>query len=72
MFETCPWSSSQVTGVPQELLVPVVKPDLPTTADLYVLPADSKAPARRALVEKVGSLLQENVENVRQAQMKRP
>uniref|UniRef100_A0A665U2J9 VPS10 domain-containing receptor SorCS2 n=1 Tax=Echeneis naucrates TaxID=173247 RepID=A0A665U2J9_ECHNA len=31
-----------VTGVPQESLVTVVKPGLPTTADLYILPMDSK------------------------------
>ena len=37
----------------------MVMPDLPTTANLYVLPANSEAAARRTLVEKVGELLQE-------------
>uniref|UniRef100_H3CCX7 VPS10 domain-containing receptor SorCS2 n=1 Tax=Tetraodon nigroviridis TaxID=99883 RepID=H3CCX7_TETNG len=44
---------SKVTGVPQELLVAVVMPDLPTTANLYVLPADGKAAARRTFLDKV-------------------
>uniref|UniRef100_A0A4W6DHB7 VPS10 domain-containing receptor SorCS2 n=1 Tax=Lates calcarifer TaxID=8187 RepID=A0A4W6DHB7_LATCA len=35
---------AKITGVPQESLVTVVKPGLPTTADLYVLPLDSKPP----------------------------
>ncbi|CAF90898.1 unnamed protein product, partial [Tetraodon nigroviridis] len=55
---------SKVTGVPQELLVAVVMPDLPTTANLYVLPADGKAAARRTFLDKVGELLQEDMGNV--------
>lgn len=47
------YSPSQVTGVPQGSLVAVVKPGLPTTADLYVLPADSKAAARSVFIDKV-------------------
>uniref|UniRef100_A0A4W6DGG1 VPS10 domain-containing receptor SorCS2 n=1 Tax=Lates calcarifer TaxID=8187 RepID=A0A4W6DGG1_LATCA len=39
---------AKITGVPQESLVTVVKPGLPTTADLYVLPLDSK-PAKRSV-----------------------
>uniref|UniRef100_A0A8C4I610 VPS10 domain-containing receptor SorCS2 n=1 Tax=Dicentrarchus labrax TaxID=13489 RepID=A0A8C4I610_DICLA len=39
---------AKITGVPQESLVTVVKPGLPTTADLYVLPLDSK-PAKRSM-----------------------
>uniref|UniRef100_A0A3B3THN2 VPS10 domain-containing receptor SorCS2 n=1 Tax=Poecilia latipinna TaxID=48699 RepID=A0A3B3THN2_9TELE len=33
---------AKTTGVPQDSLVTVVNPGLPTTADLYVLPLDSK------------------------------
>uniref|UniRef100_A0AAV2KQX0 Uncharacterized protein n=1 Tax=Knipowitschia caucasica TaxID=637954 RepID=A0AAV2KQX0_KNICA len=33
---------SRITGVPQESLVTVVKPGLPTSADLYVLPRDQQ------------------------------
>ena len=44
---------SQITGVPQESLVTVVKPGLPTTADLYVLPLDSKPAKRSMFVDKV-------------------
>ncbi|XP_069015210.1 VPS10 domain-containing receptor SorCS2 isoform X4 [Embiotoca jacksoni] len=39
---------AKITGVPQESLVTVVKPGLPTTANLYVLPLDSK-PAKRSM-----------------------
>lgn len=39
-------------------------PDLPTTANLYVLPADGKAAARRTFLDKVGELLQEDMGNV--------
>lgn len=48
------------------MLVAMVKPDLPTGANLYVLPADSNAAARTTFMEKVGLFLQENVENMRQ------
>ncbi|XP_024918296.1 VPS10 domain-containing receptor SorCS2 isoform X7 [Cynoglossus semilaevis] len=37
---------TKITGVPQEALVTVVKPGLPTTADLYVLPQDGQ-PAKK-------------------------
>ncbi|MED6293788.1 VPS10 domain-containing receptor SorCS2, partial [Characodon lateralis] len=39
---------AKTTGVPQDSLVTVVNPGLPTTADLYVLPLDSK-PAKGSL-----------------------
>uniref|UniRef100_A0A3B4Y401 VPS10 domain-containing receptor SorCS2 n=1 Tax=Seriola lalandi dorsalis TaxID=1841481 RepID=A0A3B4Y401_SERLL len=43
---------AKVTGVPQESLVTVVKPGLPTTADLYVLPLDSKPAKKSMFVDK--------------------
>ncbi|KAG8006310.1 VPS10 domain-containing receptor SorCS2, partial [Nibea albiflora] len=43
---------AKITGVPQESLVTVVKPGLPTTADLYVLPVDSKPAKRSMFVDK--------------------
>uniref|UniRef100_A0A671XLU9 VPS10 domain-containing receptor SorCS2 n=1 Tax=Sparus aurata TaxID=8175 RepID=A0A671XLU9_SPAAU len=43
----------KITGVPQESLVTVVKPGLPTTADLYALPPDNKPAKRSMLVDKV-------------------
>ncbi|GLD64082.1 VPS10 domain-containing receptor SorCS2 isoform X2 [Lates japonicus] len=43
---------AKITGVPQESLVTVVKPGLPTTADLYVLPLDSKPAKRSVFVDK--------------------
>ncbi|CAB1345052.1 unnamed protein product [Coregonus sp. 'balchen'] len=42
----------QITGVPQESLVTMVKPGLPTTADLYVLPPESKPAKRSVFVDK--------------------
>uniref|UniRef100_A0A6Q2YGF3 VPS10 domain-containing receptor SorCS2 n=1 Tax=Esox lucius TaxID=8010 RepID=A0A6Q2YGF3_ESOLU len=39
---------AKITGIPQESLVTMVKPGLPTTANLYVLPPDHK-PAKRSL-----------------------
>uniref|UniRef100_A0A7N8YJR4 VPS10 domain-containing receptor SorCS2 n=1 Tax=Mastacembelus armatus TaxID=205130 RepID=A0A7N8YJR4_9TELE len=44
---------AKITGVPQETLVTVVKPGLPTTADLYVLPLDSKPAKKSMFVDKV-------------------
>lgn len=44
---------SQLTGVPQDSLVTMVKPGLPTTADLYVLPQDSTPVKRSVFVDKV-------------------
>lgn len=49
----------QITGVPQESLVTVVKPGLPTTADLYVLPLDDKPAKGSKFVDKVHSGFQE-------------
>ncbi|AWP00583.1 putative VPS10 domain-containing receptor SorCS2, partial [Scophthalmus maximus] len=43
---------AKITGVPQESLVTVVKPGLPTTADLYVLPLSSKPAKRSMFVDK--------------------
>ncbi|XP_037531168.1 VPS10 domain-containing receptor SorCS2 [Nematolebias whitei] len=43
---------AKVTGVPQESIVTVVKPGLPTTADLYVLPLDNKPSKRSKFVDK--------------------
>lgn len=43
----------QITGVPQEALVTVVKPGLPTTADLYVLPQDGQPAKKNMYADKV-------------------
>ncbi|XP_060887953.1 VPS10 domain-containing receptor SorCS2-like [Labrus mixtus] len=43
---------TKITGVPQESLVTVVNPGLPTSADLYVLPQDSKPDKRNMFVDK--------------------
>ncbi|XP_078137962.1 VPS10 domain-containing receptor SorCS2 [Centroberyx gerrardi] len=43
---------AKITGVPQESLVTMVKPGLPTTADLYVLPLESKPAKRSVFVDK--------------------
>uniref|UniRef100_A0A3B5L4U6 VPS10 domain-containing receptor SorCS2 n=1 Tax=Xiphophorus couchianus TaxID=32473 RepID=A0A3B5L4U6_9TELE len=43
---------AKTTGVPQDSLVTVVNPGLPTTADLYVLPLDSKPAKGSVLVDK--------------------
>uniref|UniRef100_A0A8D3BZC4 Sortilin related VPS10 domain containing receptor 2 n=1 Tax=Scophthalmus maximus TaxID=52904 RepID=A0A8D3BZC4_SCOMX len=47
---------AKITGVPQESLVTVVKPGLPTTADLYVLPLSSK-PAKRSISSETSALI---------------
>uniref|UniRef100_A0A8C9T4G4 Sortilin related VPS10 domain containing receptor 2 n=1 Tax=Scleropages formosus TaxID=113540 RepID=A0A8C9T4G4_SCLFO len=47
---------AKITGIPQESLVTMVKPGLPTTADLYVLPAESKTARRSVFVDKVARL----------------
>uniref|UniRef100_A0A8C5G5X0 VPS10 domain-containing receptor SorCS2 n=1 Tax=Gouania willdenowi TaxID=441366 RepID=A0A8C5G5X0_GOUWI len=39
---------AKITGVPEESLVTVVTPGLPTTADLFILPLDTK-PAKKSL-----------------------
>uniref|UniRef100_A0A665U2L0 VPS10 domain-containing receptor SorCS2 n=1 Tax=Echeneis naucrates TaxID=173247 RepID=A0A665U2L0_ECHNA len=50
---------AKVTGVPQESLVTVVKPGLPTTADLYILPMDSKPDKKSQFVDKhIQSIMQ--------------
>nr|XP_023681206.1 VPS10 domain-containing receptor SorCS2 isoform X2 [Paramormyrops kingsleyae] len=54
---------SRITGVPQELLVTMVKPGLPTTADLYVLPAEAKPAKRSVLSNKIPSIKQAFTEN---------
>uniref|UniRef100_A0A3Q2QHA8 VPS10 domain-containing receptor SorCS2 n=1 Tax=Fundulus heteroclitus TaxID=8078 RepID=A0A3Q2QHA8_FUNHE len=43
----------KTTGVPQDSLVTVVNPGLPTTADLYVLPLDNKPAKGSIFVDKV-------------------
>ncbi|XP_057201158.1 VPS10 domain-containing receptor SorCS2 isoform X5 [Triplophysa rosa] len=43
---------AKLTGVPQDSLVTMVKPGLPTTADLYVLPQDSTPVKRSVFVDK--------------------
>ncbi|KAJ0055861.1 hypothetical protein NL108_013982, partial [Boleophthalmus pectinirostris] len=43
---------SRITGVPQDSLVTVVKPGLPTSADLYVLPLDEQLDKRSRFVDK--------------------
>uniref|UniRef100_A0A8C1GIN0 Sortilin-related VPS10 domain containing receptor 2 n=1 Tax=Cyprinus carpio TaxID=7962 RepID=A0A8C1GIN0_CYPCA len=47
-----------LTGVPQDSLVTMVKPGLPTTADLYVLPQESTPVKRSVFVDK--QVLSEN------------
>ncbi|XP_075999994.1 VPS10 domain-containing receptor SorCS2 isoform X2 [Genypterus blacodes] len=42
---------AKITAIPKELLVTVVKPGLPTTADLYVLPMDNKPAKRNMFVD---------------------
>uniref|UniRef100_A0A673LW87 VPS10 domain-containing receptor SorCS2 n=1 Tax=Sinocyclocheilus rhinocerous TaxID=307959 RepID=A0A673LW87_9TELE len=46
-----------LTGVPQDSLVTMVKPGLPTTADLYVLPQESTPVKRSVFVDKVDVML---------------
>ncbi|XP_050971652.1 VPS10 domain-containing receptor SorCS2 isoform X2 [Labeo rohita] len=43
---------AKLTGVPQDSLVTTVKPGLPTTADLYVLPQESTPVKRSVFVDK--------------------
>uniref|UniRef100_A0A8C1YV72 VPS10 domain-containing receptor SorCS2 n=1 Tax=Cyprinus carpio TaxID=7962 RepID=A0A8C1YV72_CYPCA len=43
---------AKLTGVPQDSLVTMVKPGLPTTADLYVLPQESTPVKRSVFVDK--------------------
>ncbi|XP_036407061.1 VPS10 domain-containing receptor SorCS2 isoform X1 [Megalops cyprinoides] len=43
---------AKITGIPQESLVTTVRPGLPTTADLYVLPIESKTAKRSVFVDK--------------------
>ncbi|XP_046871070.1 VPS10 domain-containing receptor SorCS2 [Hypomesus transpacificus] len=43
---------AKITGIPQESLVTMVKPGLPTRADLYVLPLESKQAKRSVFVDK--------------------
>ncbi|KAG7461947.1 hypothetical protein MATL_G00196530 [Megalops atlanticus] len=43
---------AKITGIPQESLVTTVRPGLPTTADLYVLPMESKTAKRSVFVDK--------------------
>ncbi|XP_029310365.1 VPS10 domain-containing receptor SorCS2 isoform X5 [Cottoperca gobio] len=43
---------AKTTGVPLDSLVSVVKPGLPTTADLYVLPLDSKPAKGSTFIDK--------------------
>nr|XP_054603557.1 VPS10 domain-containing receptor SorCS2 [Nothobranchius furzeri] len=43
---------AKATGVPQDSLVTVVKPGLPTSADLYVLPTHSKPIKRSIFMDK--------------------
>uniref|UniRef100_A0A672PNG2 VPS10 domain-containing receptor SorCS2 n=1 Tax=Sinocyclocheilus grahami TaxID=75366 RepID=A0A672PNG2_SINGR len=48
---------AKLTGVPQDSLVTMVKPGLPTTADLYVLPQESTPVKRSVFVDKVDVML---------------
>uniref|UniRef100_A0A8C2BKU1 VPS10 domain-containing receptor SorCS2 n=1 Tax=Cyprinus carpio TaxID=7962 RepID=A0A8C2BKU1_CYPCA len=52
---------AKLTGVPQDSLVTMVKPGLPTTADLYVLPQESTPVKRSVFVDKVNVLSENNV-----------
>ena len=51
--QTFPSLCPQITGVPQKSLVTVVKPGLPTAADLFVLPLDNKQDKKSVFVDKV-------------------
>ncbi|XP_052457530.1 VPS10 domain-containing receptor SorCS2 isoform X1 [Carassius gibelio] len=55
---------AKLTGVPQDSLVTMVKPGLPTTADLYVLPQESTPVKRSVFVDKrvpsIKQILSEN------------
>uniref|UniRef100_A0AAY4A6S6 VPS10 domain-containing receptor SorCS2 n=1 Tax=Denticeps clupeoides TaxID=299321 RepID=A0AAY4A6S6_9TELE len=44
---------AKLTGIPQDSLVTMVKPGLPTTADLYLLPPEDTQTTRKVLVDKV-------------------
>ncbi|XP_065145478.1 VPS10 domain-containing receptor SorCS2 isoform X2 [Paramisgurnus dabryanus] len=58
---------AKLTGIPHDLLVTMVKPGFPTTADLYVLPQDGTPVKRSVFVDKrvttIKQVLSEN--NVR-------
>ncbi|KAK0139771.1 VPS10 domain-containing receptor SorCS2 [Merluccius polli] len=43
---------TKITGIPQESLVTMVKPGLPTAANLYVLPLENKPLTRSVFVDK--------------------
>ncbi|XP_028857477.1 VPS10 domain-containing receptor SorCS2 isoform X3 [Denticeps clupeoides] len=43
---------AKLTGIPQDSLVTMVKPGLPTTADLYLLPPEDTQTTRKVLVDK--------------------
>ncbi|XP_052002910.1 VPS10 domain-containing receptor SorCS2-like isoform X4 [Xyrauchen texanus] len=45
-------SLSKLTGVPQDSMVTMVKPGLPTTADLYVIPQEATPVKRSVFVDK--------------------
>ncbi|XP_062373198.1 VPS10 domain-containing receptor SorCS2 [Sardina pilchardus] len=55
---------AKITGIPQDSLVTMVKPGLPTTADLYVLPPESTTAKRSVYVDKrISSIKQALNEN---------
>lgn len=45
--------SFQITGLPQESMVTMVKPGLPTRADLYMLPTEDTPTTRSGFADKV-------------------
>ncbi len=53
MYLSCCTLCLKLTDVPQDSLVTMVKPGLPTTADLYVLPQESTPVKRSVFVDKV-------------------
>uniref|UniRef100_A0A8C4YWA9 Sortilin related VPS10 domain containing receptor 2 n=1 Tax=Gadus morhua TaxID=8049 RepID=A0A8C4YWA9_GADMO len=46
---------TKITGIPEESLVTMVKPGLPTTANLYIVPLESKPVTKSVFVDKVGA-----------------
>ncbi|CAL8376516.1 unnamed protein product [Boreogadus saida] len=43
---------TKITGIPEESLVTMVKPGLPTTANLYIVPLESKPVTKSVFVDK--------------------
>uniref|UniRef100_A0AAQ4RZY4 VPS10 domain-containing receptor SorCS2 n=1 Tax=Gasterosteus aculeatus aculeatus TaxID=481459 RepID=A0AAQ4RZY4_GASAC len=54
----------KTTGIPLESLVTVVKPGLPTTADLYVLPLDREPAKMNMFTDKVHTHFQKSISKI--------